>query len=132
MGYSQRSDRMISPVTEEQRQTAEAMIRNLPFDTRIDMRGSATITPSRLWALDRGMTLHEVAVSRLPDERAHLTVISDQPLDPSRRALLAVQEDSGRESRLTGRLGASRPGRRAEDRHLLRPLFYAVFEPEGG
>ena len=130
MGYLQRSDRMISPVTEEQRQRAEAMIRNLPFNTKVDMRGSAIIRPSRLWALDRGMILHEVAVSRLPDEQAPLTVISEQPLDGSSRALLAVREDSGTETRLTGRLGPSRPGNRQEDRRLLRPRFYARFEPD--
>ena len=130
MGYQHRNDRIVSPVSEQQRQTADAMISRLPLELRIEMRGCAVVLPGRLWILDRGMQLHEVQVARINDNTPSVTVISDEPLDASSRVTLSIQEAGGRETKLFGKLAASRPGQRPEDRHLLRPRYYASFQQE--
>lgn len=130
MGYQHRNDRMISPVSEEQRRAADAMISRLPMELRMEMRGSATVLSGRLWVLDRGMQLHEVRVARLNEHASELTVISDEPLEASSRVTLSIHEPGGRETRLFGRLAPSRPGMRPEDRHLLRSRYYAGFQRE--
>lgn len=130
MGYQHRNDQMVSPVSEEQRRVADAMISRLPVELRMEMRGCAAVLPGRLWILDRGMQLHEVRVARLNDNASEVTVISDEPLDASSRARLSIQEPGGRETKLSGRLSSSRPGMRPEDRHLLRSRYYAGFRRE--
>lgn len=130
MGYQHRNDRMVSPVSEEQRRVADAMISRLPMELRMEMRGSATVLSARLWVLDRGMQLHEVRVARLNEHALELTVISDEPLDASSRVRLSMREPDGRETKLSGRLAASRPGLRPEDRQLLRSRYYAGFQRE--
>ena len=130
MGYQHRNDRIVSPVSEEQRQAADAMISRLPMELRMEMRGCASVLAGRLWVLDRGMQLHEVQVARINDNTPTVTVISDEPLDASSRVTLSIHEAGGLETKLFGRLAASRPGLRPEDRHLLRPKYYACFQRE--
>ena len=126
-----RSDRLDSLFTKEQREAAEARLKRLDRPLSIDLRGTARFSSGRLWLTDQGLKLLEVDVAETGGWQGRITVMSREPLEACREATIAIDRADAPAERLNGRLDASRPGRRAGDPPPDGPRYYASFMPAG-
>lgn len=125
-----RSDRIDSLFTKEQREAAEARLRRLDQPLTMDQRGTARLSSGRLWLTEHGLQLQEVEVAETGRWRTRITIISREPLKGGAEATLAIDRDGTPAERLIGRLEGSRPGTRAGDPDRPPP-YYTVFRPSG-
>lgn len=110
-----RDKELFEAVSTDTLKRAEEMCASLSTNLGLERRGQTTYYQGAISDMDAGKArFTKVTVAETGRNRV-LTVISDEPLAETKKALLVYRAAPGRDMKYVGRHEASRPGTRQDD-----------------